>query len=204
VFTAARRSTRTLGKRKADVHGYSVVIMSAAAFFVSQPLYAQGPPEIESAIYVPLGRDRGAPWTNGVTQIGPSLNGRWGRYEVVATVVPRSRDEFFVLATADAIVAPRVLPTELRDRDVTKEVSWGVIASSHNLESRVLRGVPDPERKRVRVFILDVDRLLLDSFSDRDETLWPWAVRTTVRLLNRHGKVLSVSEAVLRITPKTP
>jgi len=141
---------------------------------------------------------------NGVTQIGPSPNRRWGRYEVVATIVPRSRDEFFVLATVDAIVAPRILPTELRNRDLTREVSWGVIASSHNLESRVLQGVPDPDRKRVRAFILDVDQLLLDSFSDQDETLWPWAVRTTVRLLNRHGKILATNEAVLRITPKTP
>jgi hypothetical protein len=141
---------------------------------------------------------------NGVTQIAPSSNGRWGRYEVVATVVTRSREEFFVLATVDAIVAPRVLPTELRNRDLTREVSWGVIASSRNLEGQVLRGVPDPDRKRVRVFTLDVDQLLLGSFSDQDETLWPWAVRTTVRLLNRHGKILAANEAVLRITPKTP
>jgi hypothetical protein len=174
-----------------------------AALFVSQPLSAKGLPELDSPIYIPLGGNAGTTRTSGVTQIGPRPDGRWGKYGVVATVIASERNDFFVLATLDAIVAPRVLPPELRNRDLTREVSWGVVASSRNLSTQVLQRVRPLTRRPVQAFILDVDRLLRDSFSDQNETLWPWAVRTTVRLLDRDGNVLASNSAVLRISPKT-
>jgi hypothetical protein len=188
--------------RREDVHRCCVGTILLAALFVSQSLCAQGAPEITSTVYIPLGHHGGVPRT-AVTQVGPRSDGRWGKYQVVATVITRDRGDFFVLTTVDAIVAPRVLPDELRNRDLTKEVGWGVVASSRNLESQVLQGVRPLNRKPVQAFVLDVDRLLLDSFSDQNETLWPWAVRTTVRILNRDGNILASDRAVLQITPKT-
>ena len=140
-----------------------------------------------------------------VTTLTAVKGGVVGRYDVVASIRnhKRSYDDYFLLASVEAIVAPKVIPPELVGQDLTTAVGWGYIATMDTLQAQVIRSIAPSDQVSRTVMILDVDEVLRRSFSDPDESLWPWAFRVTVYIVDRYGKALSHGSGVLRLNPPT-
>jgi hypothetical protein len=147
---------------------------------------------VQSVGYQPSGAASSGHAPKPITRIVPQTGNRWGRYDVVATVQndDGALNDVFVLSTVEVLVAPRELPPELRGRDLSTAVGWGVLVTSDYLASQVVRLAPSA-RQTLRVLVLDIDRILARSFSSPDDALWPYMFRTTVRIVNADGEVLA-------------
>ena len=124
--------------------------------------------------------------------------------QVVATVTAADKssheDKFFLLTTTEYVIAP-LDAYSITDFDKLKtgnEVSWGQLAKDDDMQALVVRGMSRGEKRAVTLRTLNLQRILRDSFSAPD-VLWPWLVRVTATLIDRHGKTVSVQSGVLEV-----
>lgn len=123
---------------------------------------------------------------------------------VVATIVnPASySDEVFLLTTTDYMIAP-LSAYSVADFEKLKtgnEVSWGQLTKDDDMRAFVLHGVRRETKHPTTLRVLDVRKLLKNSFSEPD-ALWPWLVRVTAILVNRQGHTLSTQSGILELVP---
>lgn len=134
----------------------------------------------------------------------PLPGGGRGRARVLASAQVRRRlaiGPTALLSSLETLVAPWPLPPELEGKDVTKEVSWGVLVSHENLDARLLDGRLGCERQEAKVFEIDLDEILREGFTRQDDNLWLWALRVEVRLLDREGRLLAEGRGQLDLPP---
>jgi hypothetical protein len=175
----------------------AVWLLAAAA--VSAPSSAcgwDGKPALEAMHFRRRGSD------TSVNSVEHKRGSRWGRYLVSAELFNRhaSSQDVVLIASIEVIVAPRILPPELRGKDLTKEVGWGVLADTEYVKSRVIRNLDGCLHTETQLFDIDLDKLLASKFTG-DGGLWLWSLRVSGTLLAPNATVLSSAQAMLSIVP---
>jgi hypothetical protein len=129
-------------------------------------------------------------------------NGKWGTYTVRAEIKnPRpTYEDHFVLLSIEEILAPLQLPEDLADCDLKNAISWGHRVGQDNLASKVIKNIPGGKTLTLDLLTLDMIKIL-SGISDEKSQLWPWALKATVRLVDRDGMILSESTGIIDIPP---
>src|SRR5258706_8491389 len=98
-------------------------------------------------------------------------------FRVVATVANSASysDDFFLLTTTEYIVTPLYAYSvaDLEKLRAGKEVSWSQLTRDDDMKAIVLHGVRRETKRTVALRIIDVRKLLKDSFPKPDG-MWPW------------------------------
>jgi len=141
---------------------------------------------------------------NPVTRLSRGARGSWGVLDVHATIQAppgAGYDDYVVLASIEACVAPHPLPSELEGKDPVDEVGWAYIATMPTVASVVLHSVPPQASRHVKPISIDIDGVLRKTFGDPNDRLWPYAFRATVFVLDRNAHIIGRDSAVVRIGP---
>jgi len=126
-----------------------------------------------------------------------------GAYKVFASIrnPEQSYQDYFLLVAVEIVAAPREVTSELVGKDLTQTVAWSYLATTRNMSCQVVHDMRGEEERRLEVFELDPDQVVKGSFSDPADTLWPWAFRVTVYMVDRYGATRGKNYGVLRYPP---
>ena len=107
--------------------------------------------------------------------------------------------EYIVLATMEFVVAP----TYLRNGDVNKimkEGSWGRVGSFDDFKTAVIPFMIEGEKKQITIKDFNLGAVL-KHYSGSDDTLWPWAMRANIHILNRDTVRVAQGQVTMPIIP---
>lgn len=107
--------------------------------------------------------------------------------------------DYFALVTVDFIVAP----TYLHQGDVNKimnEVSWGHIGTFDDLKMEVVPFMAEGEKNQIKFKDFSLEALL-KSLNGEDDTLWPWALRANIHILDRDMVRVAQGQVIMPMIP---
>jgi hypothetical protein len=107
--------------------------------------------------------------------------------------------DFIALVTMEFIVAP----TDLHNGDVNKimdEVSWARIVTFDDLKMEVVPFMAKGEKNQIKLKGFNLEALL-KSFSDEDETLWPWVLKANIHIMNRDMVRVAQGQVIMPMIP---
>jgi hypothetical protein len=107
--------------------------------------------------------------------------------------------DLVVITTVDFIVAP----TYVYSGDVNKVIedhSWGRVGSMDDLRLERVPFLRPYDHAQLRLKGFDLGKVIKE-FNGKDDTLWPWALRVNVRILNREMTSISVGQVILPLYP---
>lgn len=107
--------------------------------------------------------------------------------------------DFIILTTIDFVVAP----TYLHNGDVSKivnEVGWGRVGSMDDIKLGIVPYLRPQDRAQIKIKGFNLGRVIKE-FNGKEDTLWPWALRVNVRVLNRDMTPVALEQVVLPVIP---
>jgi len=125
-------------------------------------------------------------------------------FDVVCTIENKSdsviqEGDLVVLTTVDFIVAP----TYAYSGDVNKVIedhSWGRVASMDDLRLERVPFLRPHVHAQLKLKGFDLGKVVKE-FNGKDDTLWPWALRVNVRVLNREMTPVVLGRVILPVFP---
>lgn len=107
--------------------------------------------------------------------------------------------DFIALTTIDFVISP----TYLYQGDVRKILqngNWGRLGSVSDVKMETVPYVKPGEGVEVRIKGFNLSDLPL-AYNGQDHTLWPWALRVNVHVMNREMRRVAFGQATLRMIP---
>jgi hypothetical protein len=107
--------------------------------------------------------------------------------------------DLVVLTTVDFIVAP----TYAYSGDVNKVIedhNWSRVGSMDDLRLERVPFLRPHDHAQLKLKGFDLAKVVKE-FNGKEDTLWPWAVRVNVRVLNREMTPIALARAILPVFP---
>lgn len=107
--------------------------------------------------------------------------------------------DFIILTTIDFIIAP----TYLYSGDVQKIIqdhNWGRVGSVDDVKMEKVPYLNPGDRAQIGIKSFNLGKALKQFDGDGD-TLWPWALRMNVHVMNRDMTRVAVGQAILPMIP---
>jgi hypothetical protein len=107
--------------------------------------------------------------------------------------------DFIALVTMEFIVAP----TYLHNGDVNKimnGVSWSRIGTFDDLKMEVVPFMAKGEKSQIKFKDFSLEQLL-NNFKGEGDTLWPWALRANIHILNRDMVQVAQGQVIMPMIP---
>ena len=104
-----------------------------------------------------------------------------------------------VVTTVEFIVAP----TYVYSGDVNKVIedhNWGRVGSMDDLRLERVPFLRPYAHAQLKVKGFDLGNVIKE-FNGKDDTLWPWALRVNVRILNWEMTSIAVGQVILPVYP---
>ena len=125
-------------------------------------------------------------------------------FDVLCTIENKSdaaiqNGDLFALTTVEFIVAP----TDVYSGDVDKVIeanTWSRIVSMDDLRLERVPFLGPHDHAQLKLKGFDLNKVIKE-FNGKDDTLWPWALRVNVRVLNRDMTPVALGRVILPVFP---
>ena len=107
--------------------------------------------------------------------------------------------DLVVVTTVDFIVAP----THVYSGDVNKVIedhNWGRVGSMDDFRFERVPFLRPHDHAQLKLKGFDVEKVIKE-FNGKDDTLWPWALRVNLRVLNREMTSVALGQIILPVFP---
>lgn len=126
-------------------------------------------------------------------------------FDVLCTIENKSdsaiqHGDLFALTTVEFILAP----TDAYSGDVNKVIeanTWGRIVPMDDLRLEPVPYLLPGDHAELKLKNFDLGKVIKE-FDGKDDTLWPWALRVNVQILNRDMTSVALGRAILPLFPE--
>jgi len=125
-------------------------------------------------------------------------------FDVLCTIENQSdaaiqNGELFALTTVDFIVAPTYVYSGDLDK-LIEATTWSRIVSMDDLRLGRVPFLGPHDHAQLKLKGFDLSKVIKE-FNGKDDTLWPWALRVNVRVLNRDMTPVALGRVILPVFP---
>ncbi len=107
--------------------------------------------------------------------------------------------DFILLTTIDFIIAPTYL-YQGEVQKIIQEHSWSRVNSMDDVKMEKIPYLKPGDRAQIGIKGFNLAKTF-KQFNGEEDTLWPWALRVNVRILNRDMTQVALGQAILPMIP---